>query len=45
MHVPNNNTSQFFITTKARTHALGGCTILHFDGRHVIFGRVVEGMG
>jgi hypothetical protein len=44
MHRANNNTSQFFITTKERNHAQGGCTSLHFDGRHVIFGRVVEGM-
>jgi len=44
MHIPDNNTSQFFITTKARNQSLGGTTILHFDGRHVVFGRVVEGM-
>ena len=44
VHVPNRNTSQFFITTKERNHALGGCTILHLNGRHTIFGRVVEGM-
>ena len=44
MHRPNTNTSQFFITTKERNHAQGGCTILHFNDRHVIFGRVVQGI-
>ena len=44
MHIPNNNNSQFFITTKALNHAQGGMTILHFDGRHVVFGRVSQGM-
>ena len=44
VHIPNANTSKFFITTTERNHAQGGSTILHFNGRHVIFGRVVEGM-
>ena len=44
VHKPHRNTSQFFITTKERNHAQGGCTILHFNMRHVIFGRVVEGI-
>ena len=44
MHMPHRNTSQFFITTKERNHAQGGCTILHYNERHVIFGRVVEGI-
>jgi len=44
MHVPHNNTSQFFITTKAKNQAQGGQGILHFDGRHCCFGKVVEGM-
>ena len=42
---PNQNRSQFAVTTKSRTEALGGRTILHWDGRHVVFGRVVDGMG
>ena len=41
---PDSTTSQFFITTKERNQSQGGCTILHFNGRHTIFGRVVEGM-
>lgn len=44
MHVPHRNTSQFFITTKAKNAAQGGSAIRHFDGLHVCFGRVVEGM-
>jgi cyclophilin family peptidyl-prolyl cis-trans isomerase len=44
MHRPNMNGSQFFITTKAQTHALGGSTITHLDYRHVVFGRVAKGM-
>ncbi len=44
MHVPHRNTSQFFITTKAKNAAQGGSAIRHFDGIHVCFGRVVEGM-
>ena len=44
MHIPNNNTSQFFITTKSKNQSQGGSAIMHFDGRHVCFGRVVEGM-
>ena len=44
MHVPNNNLSQFFVTTKAKNAYQGGSSIMHFDGRHVVFGRVVEGM-
>lgn len=44
VHIPNCNTSQFFITTKERNHAQGGSTILHFNGRHTIFGKVAEGI-
>jgi len=44
VHVPDRNNSQFFITTKATTHAQGGALIPHFDNRHVIFGRVSQGM-
>ena len=44
VHRPNRNTSQFFITTKERNQSQGGCTILHYNDRHVIFGRVIEGM-
>ena len=44
VHKPNCNTSQFFITTKERNHAQGGNTILHYNGRHVIFGKVAEGI-
>ena len=44
MHVPHRNTSQFFITTNAKNAAQGGSAIRHFDGHHVCFGRVVEGM-
>eukprot|EP00965_Chrysotila_dentata_P250691 6209601-Pleurochrysis_carterae.AAC.2 len=40
VHKPNMNSSQFFITTKASTPALGGATIPHFDHKHVVFGRV-----
>ena len=40
-HVPHRNGSQFFITTKATSAALGGSTIPHLDYRHVVFGRVV----
>lgn len=40
----DSNRSQFAITTKSRTEALGGRTILHWDRRHTIFGRVIEGM-
>lgn len=43
-HVPHNNTSQFVIQTKARNQAQGGSAIPHWDGRHVVFGRVAEGM-
>ena len=44
MHRPDSNHSQFFITTKARTSALGGMTMPHLDRRHVVFGKVVKGM-
>ena len=40
----DNNASQFFITTKNTTQALGGAHITHFDYRHVVFGKVVKGM-
>ena len=40
----NNNTSQFFVTTKNTTQTLGGSNINHFDYRHVVFGKVVKGM-
>ena len=36
-NVPNSNTSQFFIT-------LRGDDLEHLDGKHTIFGRVVEGL-
>ena len=34
---PNSNTSQFFITTRDRD-------LEHLDGKHTIFGQVVEGL-
>ncbi|KAL3931219.1 MAG: hypothetical protein SGPRY_001215 [Prymnesium sp.] len=44
VHKPNLNNSQFLITTMSQTTHLGGSNIMHFDGRHVIFARVVKGM-
>jgi len=44
VHRPNRNHSQFMITTMSRNGAQGGQNIMHFDGRHVVFARVVKGM-
>ena len=39
------NASQFFITTKSTTQALGGARIAHLDYRHVVFGKVARAEG
>ena len=44
VHVPHRNHSQFLITTQSANGANGGSHITHFDGRHVVFARVVKGM-
>ena len=43
--VRDGNASQFFITTKSTTQALGGARIAHLDYRHVVFGKVARAEG
>ena len=43
--VRDGNASQFFITTKSTTQALGGARVAHLDYRHVVFGKVARAEG